>query len=311
MSLHPQVAELLERAAKSALPPFYEVPAHVARRIYRDTRAALSPQPPEVAEARLLIAPGPIALRAYRPQGAKPEEKLPALVYFHGGGWVIGDLDTHDVLCRQLANGARCAVYSVDYRMGPEHPFPAAVEDCLAATAFVAGRHERVAIGGDSAGGNLAAVVALHARDAGAPKISFQLLIYPATDMRLEHASIERNGEGYLLTKRAIEYFKAQYLARDADVLDWRASPLLAKSLAGLPPAYLMTAGYDPLVDEGRAYAERMASQGVAVAYREYPDMVHGFILFGGVLDTANAAVAECCEKLRGCWQKEAYAVPQ
>lgn len=311
MSLHPQVVQLLERAAKSPLPPYYEVPAHVARRIYRDTRAALSPKPPEVAEARLLIAPGPIALRAYRPLGSKPEEKLPALVYFHGGGWVIGDLDTHDVLCRQLANGARCAVYSVDYRMGPEHPFPAAVEDCLAATAFVAGRHERVAVGGDSAGGNLAAVVALLAREAGGPAIAFQLLIYPATDQRMQHPSIQRNGEGYLLTKKAMDYFQAQYLPGTQDRVDWRASPLLAKSLAGLPPAYVMTAGYDPLVDEGRAYAERMASQGVQVAYREYPDMVHGFILFGGVLDTANAAVAECCEKLRGCWQKEAYAVPQ
>jgi acetyl esterase len=311
VSVHPQVAALLERAAKSPLPPYYEVPAHVARRIYRDTRAALSPKPPEVAEARLLIAPGPIALRAYRPLGSKPEEKLPALVYFHGGGWVIGDLDTHDVLCRQLANGARCAVYSVDYRMGPEHPFPAAVEDCLAATAFVAGRHERLAVGGDSAGGNLAAVVALLAREADGPAIAFQLLIYPATDQRMQHPSIQRNGEGYLLTKKAMDYFQAQYLPGTQDRVDWRASPLLAKSLAGLPPAYVMTAGYDPLVDEGRAYAERMASQGVEVAYREYPDMVHGFILFGGVLDTANAAVAECCEKLRGCWQKEAYAVPQ
>jgi acetyl esterase len=312
MSLHPQVVQLLERAAKSPLPPFYEVPVHVARRIYRDTRAALSPRAPDVAEARLLIAPGPVALRAYRPAGSRPEEALPALVYFHGGGWVIGDLDTHDVLCRQLANGARCAVYSVDYRMGPEHPFPAAVEDCLAATAFVAGRHERVAVGGDSAGGNLAAVVALLARDAGAPSIAFQLLIYPATDQRMQHASIQRNGEGYLLTKQAMDYFQAQYLPRKEDFVDWRASPLLAKSLARLPPAYVITAGYDPLLDEGRAYAERMASEGVEVAYREYPDMVHGFILFGGVLDTANVAVAECCEKLRGCWQKkEAYAVPQ
>jgi len=312
MSLHPQVVQLLERAAKSPLPPFYEVPVHVARRIYRDTRAALSPRAPDVAEARLLIAPGPVALRAYRPAGSRPEEALPALVYFHGGGWVIGDLDTHDVLCRQLANGARCAVYSVDYRMGPEHPFPAAVEDCLAATAFVAGRHERVAVGGDSAGGNLATVVALLARDAGAPSIAFQLLIYPATDQRMQHASIQRNGEGYLLTKQAMDYFQAQYLPRKEDFVDWRASPLLAKSLARLPPAYVITAGYDPLLDEGRAYAERMASEGVEVAYREYPDMVHGFILFGGVLDTANVAVAECCEKLRGCWQKkEAYAVPQ
>ena len=311
MSLHPQVVQLLERAAKSPLPPFYEVPVHVARRIYRDTRAALSPRAPDVAEARLLIAPGPVALRAYRPAGSRPEEALPALVYFHGGGWVIGDLDTHDVLCRQLANGARCAVYSVDYRMGPEHPFPAAVEDCLAATAFVAGRHERVAVGGDSAGGNLAAVVALLARDAGAPSIAFQLLIYPATDQRMQHASIQRNGEGYLLTKQAMDYFQAQYLPRKEDFVDWRASPLLAKSLARLPPAYVITAGYDPLVDEGSEYAERMAREGVQVAYREYSDMVHGFILFGGVLDTANAAVAECCEKLRDCWQKEAHAVPQ
>lgn len=305
MSLHPQVAALLERAAKSPLPPYYEVPAHVARRIYRDTRAVLSPKPPEVAEARLLVAPGPVALRCYRPQGSTPEEKLPALVYFHGGGWVIGDLDTHDVLCRQLANGARCAVYSVDYRMGPEHPFPAAVEDCVAATRFVASRHERVAVGGDSAGGNLAAVVALHARDAGGPEIGYQLLIYPATDQRMQHPSIRKNGEGYLLTQKAIEYFQSLYLPRKQDLVDWRASPLLAKSLAGLPPAYLITAGYDPLLDEGRAYAERLAREGVAVAYREYPDMVHGFILFGGVLDTANAAVAECCEKLRAHWELE------
>ncbi len=235
------------------------------------------------------IAPGPVALRAYRPLGAKADEQLPALVYFHGGGWVIGDLDTHDVLCRQLANGARCTVYSVDYRLAPEHPFPAAVDDCLAAVKFVAGRHKLVAVGGDSAGGNLATVVALHSRDHGGPQIAYQLLIYPATDQRALHPSIQRNGEGYLLTKKSMDYFQAQYLPRKADLLDWRASPLLAKTLAGLPPAYLITAGYDPLLDEGREYAERMAKEGVEVAYREYSDMVHGFILFGGVLDTANA----------------------
>ena len=309
MSLHPQVAQLLERAAKSPLPLYYEVPAHVARRIYRDTRAALSPKGPDVAEVRLLIAPGNVALRSYRPQGSKADEQLPALVYIHGGGWVIGDLDTHDVLCRQLANGARCAVYSVDYRLAPEHPFPAAVEDSVAALKFVAGRHPRVAVGGDSAGGNLATVVALHAREHGGPEIAFQLLIYPATDQRAQHPSIRRNGEGYLLTKKSMDYFQAQYLPRKEDHLDWRASPLLAKRLAGLPPAYVITAGYDPLVDEGREYAERMAKEGVEVAYREYPDMVHGFILFGGVLDTANAAVAECGEQLRACWKLEADVV--
>ena len=302
MSLHPQVALLLERAAKSPLPPYHEVPAHIARRLYRDTRSLVAPKPPEVAEMGLLLAPGPVALRAYRPAGAKPDEQLPALVYIHGGGWVIGDVDTHDVLCRQLANGARCAVYSVDYRLAPEHPFPAAVDDCIAALKFVAGRHQRVAVGGDSAGGNLATVAALHARDHGGPKIAFQLLIYPATDQRGEHPSVTRNGEGYLLTKKVMDYFQAQYLPRRSDFLDWRASPLLAKSLAGLPPAYVLTAGYDPLLDEGREYAERLAREGVEVAYREYSDMVHGFILFGGVLDTANAAVVECCEKLRGAF---------
>jgi len=308
MSLHPQVVQLLERAAKSPLPPYYEVPAHVARRIYRDTRSAVAPKSPEVAEARLLIAPGPVALRAYRPQGTRPDEPLPALVYMHGGGWVIGDLDTHDVLCRQLANGARCAVYSVDYRLAPEHPFPAGVEDCIAAVKYVAARHGQVAVGGDSAGGTLATVAALDARDRSGPKIDFQLLIYPGTDQRAGHASVTRNGEGYLLTKRAMEYFRAYYLPNPKDYLDWRASPLLAKSLAGLPPAYVITAGYDPLLDEGREYAERMAKEGVEVAYREYADMVHGFILFGGVLDTANAAVAECCERLRQRWKMGEHA---
>jgi len=308
-SVHPQVAALLERVARSPLPPYATVPPFVARRIYRDTRAALSPAPPAVAEAKLLLAPGPggpIPLRAYRPAGADPGEALPALLYFHGGGWTIGDLDTHDVVCRQLANGARCAVFSVDYRMGPEFPFPAAVEDCAAATRWVAAESgklrvdaQRIAVGGDSAGGNLAAVVALTARDAGGPLLCFQLLVYPATDQRMGFPSIKRNGEGYLLTRQSMEYFRSHYLPRRADWDDWRASPLLAPSLAGLPPALVITAGFDPLLDEGRAYAERLAREGVKTAYREYPDMVHGFLLLGGALDTANAAVEACCGALR------------
>src|SRR5213078_4677151 len=185
MSVHPQVAALLERVARSPLPPYHTVSPFVARRIYRDTRAALSSVAPPVVESRLLIFDR-IAVRAYRPVG---DEVLPALVYFHGGGWTIGDLDTHDVLCRQLALGARCVVFSVDYRLAPEHPFPAAVEDCFAATRYVAEHADQlkvraIAVGGDSAGGNLAAVVSLLARDAGAPAIAFQLLVYPATDQR-------------------------------------------------------------------------------------------------------------------------------
>ena len=310
--LDPQVAALLERAAKSPLPPYHEVPPAVARRLYRDTRGALTPDPPAVESVQLLLASapaGPVPVRAYRPKGAGKDEILPALIYFHGGGWVIGDLDTHDVVCRTLANGARCAVFSVEYRKAPEAPFPAAVEDCFASLNFISKNSNslkinstQLAVGGDSAGGNLATVSSLLARDAGRPAISFQLLIYPGTDQRMGHASIDRNGEGYLLTRKGMNYFRGHYLPRKEDWLDWRASPALAKSLAGLPPAFVLTAGFDPLLDEGRAYAERLKKEGVATEYREYSGMVHGFITMGRVLDTANAALADCAQALRGAW---------
>jgi acetyl esterase len=314
MSLHPQVAALLERASKSPLPPYYDVPPAVARRLYRDSRAPLTPDPPAVESVRLLLAPGaagPVPVRHYRPNGAAKDERLPALVYYHGGGWVIGDLDTHDVVCRTLANGATCAVFSVEYRKAPEAPFPAAVEDCFAATQYVAAQATslgidagRIAVGGDSAGGNLAAVMTLLARDANGPAISFQLLIYPGTDQQMGFPSVDRNGDGYLLTKRAMLYFRGHYLPRAEDWLDWRASPLLAKSLASLPPALVLTAGYDPLVDEGKAYADRLAREGVKTEYRNYPDMIHGFITMGRVLDTANAALTDCARALRDAWAR-------
>jgi acetyl esterase len=300
MPVHPQVQAVLDKVAKSPLPPYHTVSAFVARRIYRDTRAALAPKPPEVAQVRLHAFEN-YSVREYR---AAKEGVLPALVYFHGGGWTIGDLDTHDALCRQLAAGASCAVYSVDYRLGPEHPFPAAVDDCFSALKWVSQRHSAISVAGDSAGGNLAAVVSLLARDAGAPPIAFQLLIYPATDQRCATASHARNGEGFLLTREAIQYFRRNYLPDDKDWSDWRASPLLANSHAGLPPALVITAGYDPLVDEGRAYAEKLKAAGVRVAYREYADMVHGFVLFGGVVDSANSAVAECCRALRAEFER-------
>ena len=307
MSLHPQVVTLLERVARSPLPKYHRVSPFVARRIYRDTRAVLAPKAPELAEVRLLAFEN-YAIRSYRPAA---QETLPALVYFHGGGWTIGDLDTHDVLCRSLAVGARCAVFSVDYRLAPESPFPAAVDDCFSAIRYVAEHAEQlkihknmIAVGGDSAGGNLAAVVALQARDAGGPALVFQLLVYPATDQRCATPSYDKNARGYLLEREGIEFFRRCYLPDPAAFTDWRASPLLAKSHADLPPALVVTAGYDPLLDEGRAYAERLKAAGVHVAYREYGDMVHGFLLFGGVLDTANAAVAECCSALRRIFEK-------
>jgi len=309
MSVHPQVAALLDRVAKSPLPPYYEVPPVVARRLYRESRAALTPDPPAVESVQLRLAPGPagpVPVRHYRPKGAAKDERLPALVYFHGGGWVIGDLDTHDVVCRTLSNAARCAVFSVEYRKAPEAPFPAAVDDSFAATRWVAAEAAllgvdagRIWVGGDSAGGNLAAVVTLLARDAGGPAIARQLLIYPGTDQQMAFPSVDRNGDGYLLTKRAMLYFRGHYLPRQADWLDWRASPLLAKSLSGLPPAFVLTAGYDPLVDEGQAYADRLAREGVKTEYRTYPDMIHGFITMGRVLDASGAALDACAHALR------------
>lgn len=303
MGVHPQVAQLLEAAARSPLPTLDKVPAFVARRLYAERCRTVSPEPPE-AHTRLLLTPEGIAIRSYRPAGARKTEALPALVFFHGGGWTIGDLDTHDSLCRQLAHGANCGVFSVEYRLAPEAPFPAAVEDCIAATRFVARQATRLAVGGDSAGGNLAAVLALHARDAGWPPICFQLLIYPATDQNLHTESLERNGRDYLLTRALMERFRANYLPNEADYADWRASPALAKSHAGLPPALVLTAGYDPLLDEGRQYAELLRHAGVRVDYREYPDMIHGFIVMGGVLDTARAAVADCCAALRRAFDR-------
>ena len=253
---------------------------------------------------------GPVPVRAYRPKGAARDEALPALVFFHGGGWVIGDLDTHDVVCRTLANGARCAVFSVEYRKAPEAPFPAAVDDCFSALRFVFenGKNlgiqtSKIAVGGDSAGGNLATVIALMARDAGGPALSLQVLIYPATDQHYGFPSIDRNGDGYLLTKKVMHYFRGHYLPRKQDWRDWRASPLLAKSLAGLPPAFVLTAGFDPLVDEGKAYADRLAKEGVSTEYKNYADMVHGFITMGRVLDTANTALADCAQALRKAWR--------
>jgi acetyl esterase len=316
VKVHPQVAALLEAAARSPLPTLDKVSAFAARRLYSDRCKTVMPKRPE-AQTRLLLTPDGVPVRAYRPASAAKTETLPALLYFHGGGWTIGDLDTHDVLCRELANGARCAVFSVEYRLAPEAPFPAAVEDCIGATEFVSRNAKslhidvnRIAVGGDSAGGNLAAVVALHARDAGGPPLCFQLLIYPATDQNMESGStsgsLARNGEGYLLTAPMMERFRANYLPRPADYADWRASPALAKSHAGLPPAFVLTAGFDPLLDEGRRYVELLARAGVEVAYRDYPDMIHGFILMGGVLDTANAAVATCCGELNKAFEKVA-----
>ena len=307
--LDPQARAVLERVARADLPPYPQLGAEGARQLYRETRGALAAPPPEVESVEDLHAPGPagdVRVRLYRPRGAADAGPLPALVYFHGGGWTIGDLDTHDVVCRSLADLARCAVASVDYRLAPEHRFPAAVDDAVAATRWVAresGRlgldARRIAVGGDSAGGNLAAVVALVARDEGGPPLAMQTLIYPATDMAADTASHLRYAEGHLLTRAAILWFKGNYLRDTADEGDWRASPLKAADLSRLPPAYVITAGFDPLVDEGRAYADRLLAAGVPVTYECFEGMIHGFVTMGGAIAAAHHALARCAQGLR------------
>jgi len=218
----------------------------------------------------------------------------------------MGDLDTHDVLCRQLADEAACVVVAVDYRMGPEHRFPAAVDDVLAATRWLQGQAaalgldaQRFAVGGDSAGGNLAAVVAQAWRDAGeAVALKFQLLIYPATDMRAVAASHTSNGQGYVLTSDSIAYFRGHYLAAEQHA-DWRASPLLHDDLSRLPPALVLTAGFDPLRDEGRQYADALSAAGNTAQYVCFDRQIHGFITIGRIIDEANLAVGLCALALR------------
>jgi acetyl esterase len=307
--LHPQAKALLRLIEEKGVPATHTLTPAQARAFYRERRTFTQPDAPEVASVQDLQATGPagsIPVRSYRPVGSSAAAMLPVLVYYHGGGWVIGDLDTHDVLCRQLANLAGCAVVSVDYRMGPEHRFPAAVDDAIAATRWVRAQAQalkvdasRLAVGGDSAGGNLAAVVALSARDAGDLPIAFQLLIYPATDQRRGAPSHATNGQGYLLTKENMDYFHDHYIPDARDDLDWRASPLLHANHAKLPPAFVLTAGYDPLRDEGLQYAQKLSEAGNRAALVNFERQIHGFILMGRVLDEANVAVQLCAAQLK------------
>ena len=305
--LDPQARALLDLMIERQIPEVWTLTPEEARRLYRERRFFTQPAPLVLAVTQDLMLPGPagtLGARLYRPQGLRTP--APVLVYLHGGGWVIGDLETHDVLCRQLAVAGHCAVLAVDYRLSPEAAFPAAVDDCMAAMRWIqdegAARGlapDAVAIGGDSAGGNLAAVVSLLLREAGAPMPRLQLLIYPATDQRFVTSSYQANGQGYLLTAASMQYYRGHYLPDAGSWLDWRASPLLAPSHAGLPPALVLTAGYDPLRDEGRQYADRLSAAGVAAQYVCFERQIHGFITMSRVLDEAYNAVGLCGMALR------------
>jgi acetyl esterase len=304
VTLDPDAAAVFKAYQEAGRPPYETVSPAEARAFYLQARFVANPEPPELKSVETLAIPspaGPIGARLYRPKALRQSGGLaPALVFFHGGGWVIGDLDSHDVVCRTLAHEGELIVISVDYRLSPEHKFPAAVEDAIAATDWIARNASqlgidaaRLMVGGDSAGGNLAAVVAIHTRDAGERKLAGQVLIYPGTDFRMSHPSHSDPDTSILLTHSVIRWFRDHYLSSAADADDWRASPARVDNLAGLPPAYLLTAGADPLHDEGEEFAERLKRAGVPVTYRTFPGQFHGFFTMGKLLPQANVAARE------------------
>jgi len=303
MPLDPQAKAMLD--LMPPMPDFGSVDLALLR-AGMEAGVLSSGEPEAVARVEDRTIPGPageIPVRVYTPEG---EGSFPALVYFHGGGFVLCNLDTHDASCRAIAKRAGCVVVSVDYRLAPEHRYPAAAEDCYAATQWVA-KHgaeldidtTRVAIGGDSAGGNLTAVTALMARDRGGPALRFQLLIYPVTDCAFDTPSYRDNADGYFLTRDMMRWFWEQYLADPVQAAEPYASPLRAADLTGLPPGLCITAEYDPLRDEGEAFALRLRAAGVEVATSRYDGMFHGFFAMEGQLDRARDAVAESVAALR------------
>ena len=305
MPIDPQVRSFLDALAELNEPPMHTLAPEEARRLNAAKSDAMGPAEPVAGtHDRTVPGPGgPIPIRLYLPHGTGP---FPVLVYFHGGGWVIGSIATHDVTCRQIVNAAGCMVVSVDYRLAPEHRYPAAVDDAYAATAWVfehaaniGADPRRVAVGGDSAGGNLAAAVSLMARDRDSFRPRLQLLIYPILDYDLNTPSYRENADGYLLTRETMRWFWECYLGRAEDGRQPYASPLRAEDLRGLAPALVITAEYDPLRDEGEAYAARLREAGVPVTLTRYDGMIHAFFRRAELFDQARVAMQQAAEALR------------
>lgn len=307
MPLDPQADALLKQMEADGVPDISEMSVPQARAFLDQAFGNMVPNPEPMAEIRDFTVPGPagrLPVRLYKPEGS--EANPPLVVYYHGGGWVIGNVHAYDATCRALASASGCAVASVEYRLAPESAFPAAPEDCYAATHWLAQNAsalgvdgDRVAVAGDSAGGNLAAVVSLMARDRGGPKISYQVLIYPAVDVEGDYPSRTENAEGYFLTTRAMRWFYEHYIQDESHAKDALASPLLADDHSGLPPAIIITAGYDPLRDEGEAYAKKLGEAGVEVKVSRHDGMIHGFASMIGALDDARESMAEMGQELR------------
>jgi len=301
----PQIQTVLDQMESIGFPGLSALPVEQARQALALMGSARAEGAEEVARVEEVAVPGPagtIPARVYSPEA---DETPPVVVYYHGGGWVLGGLESHDGTCRALANAAGAVVISVDYRLAPEHPFPAAVDDAWAALRWIAdhagdlgGDPSRLAVAGDSAGGNLAAVVALLARDAGSPALRGQLLVYPATDATMASNSIQANGEGFFLTKADMEWFYGHYAPERPS--DWRLSPLSAEDLTGLPPALVLTAEYDPLRDEGEAYGARLAASGVPVEVVRKDGLIHGFFGMVADVDEARAAMDHAGATVRG-----------
>jgi acetyl esterase len=310
MPLDPQVQALRASRESAQSPPLYTMGVEQARVADLRSIQEAGGDPEPVAEVSERDIPGPdgdaLRLRIYRPGGAGPH---PALLYLFGGGWTLGTIDTADGICRALTNAVGCVTVAVGYRLAPEHKFPAAVHDCHAAARWVADHAAelgvdpaRLAVGGDSAGGNLAAALTLLARERGGPALVHQLLVYPNTEYGADTASMREGTDPLLFNRTSVDWYWGHYLATPADGHNPLASPLRAPDLAGLPPATVITAEYDPLRDEGEAYAERLRAAGVPVELTRYPGMVHGFFAMSGVLDVAGKAVAHAADRLRGAF---------
>jgi acetyl esterase len=304
MPLDPQVIKILKEAEALGLPAYQDLSPAEARQQMLDLAPPVDPllSVKRVEERSIPGPDGEIALRLYYPAGEAP---FPVLVYFHGGGWVIGDLDTHHAFCHALAKSSSCLVVAVDYRLAPEHRFPAAVEDAYAATRWIAENTgliqadpDRFAVCGDSAGGHLAAVVSMMARDRQGPRVDLQILIYPITDFSFDTPSYEQNKAGYMLTRDMMKWFWNHFIVDEGQADDPYACPLRAKNFGNLPPALILTAEYDPLRDEGEAYGQKLQSAGVNVTLTRWPGMIHGFIRMTAVLEKANDALGQVAGKV-------------
>jgi acetyl esterase len=306
MPLDAQVQDYLIKLAALDMVPMSTISPATARAMMEaETRTLGSPPPVTRVVDRSIPGPaGEIPIRVTYPQGDGP---FPVLVYFHGGGWVVGSIASHDALCRDLTNASSVAVVAVEYRLAPEHRYPAALLDAHTATAWVAANAgsinvdpARLAVGGDSAGGNLAAAVALAARDHGGPSIAFQLLIYPITNFGLDTPSYQEYARGYMLTREAMAWYWDQYAPEAADRAHPHVSPLRAADLSGLPPALVVTAEYDVLRDEAEAYARRLEAAGVPTRLLRYEGLIHGFLRRTAMFDRARAARDDIAAALRG-----------